>query len=57
MYTQTLEALPKLLEATPSPLATRSNVTMFDLDEDNKATTNVVAHGVIMSLVGSTLHG
>ena len=52
-----LEAALKLLEETPSPLATGSNIKMFDLDEDNKAKTNVVAHGVIVNLARGTLHG
>ena len=30
---------------------------MFDLDKDNKAKANVVAHGIIVSLAGGTLHG
>jgi len=30
---------------------------MLDLDENNKAKTNVVAHGIIVSLAGGTLHG
>ena len=50
-------AAPKLLGKTPSPLATRSKVKMFDFDEDNNAKANVVAHGVIVSLEEDTLHG
>ena len=38
-------------------MATESKVKIFNLDEDNKAKANVVAHGVIVSLVGGTLHG
>ena len=30
---------------------------MFNLDEDNKAKANVVAHGVIVNLGRGTLHG
>ena len=52
-----MEAAPKLLEEAPSPLATGSKVKIFDLDKDNKAKRNVVAHGVIVSLAGGTLHG
>ena len=29
---------------------------MLDLDEDNKAKANVVAHGIIVNLAGGTLH-
>ena len=52
-----LEVAPKLSEEALSPLATGSKVKMFDLDEDNKAKANVVAHGVIVSLAGGRLHG
>jgi hypothetical protein len=52
-----LEAATKLVEDAPLQLATWSNVKMFDLDEDNKAKANVVAHGIIVSLVEDTLHG
>ena len=64
MYMQEPEATPllskaanALVEDAPLPLATRSNVMMFDLDEDNKAKANVVAHGIIVSLARGTLHG
>jgi hypothetical protein len=30
---------------------------MLDLDENNKVKANVVAHGIIVSLAGGTLHG
>jgi hypothetical protein len=30
---------------------------MFDLDDDNKAKANVVAHDIIVSLAGGTLRG
>ena len=39
------------------PLVTGSNVMLFDLDKDNKANANVVAHGIIVSLAGGILHG
>ena len=51
-----LEVVPKLMEDAPLSLATGSKVKMFDLDEDNKAKANVMAHGVIVSLAGGTLH-
>jgi hypothetical protein len=51
-----LEAATKLVEDTPLPLATWSNIKMFHLDEDNKAKANVVAHDIIVSLAGDTLH-
>ena len=38
-------------------LATGSNVKLLDLDEDNKSKANVVARGIVVSLVGGTLHG
>lgn len=64
MYTQApkvdlllLEVGSKLLEDSPLPMATRSKVKMFDLDEDNKTKTNFVVHVVIVSLAWSTLHG
>jgi hypothetical protein len=41
----------------PLSFATWSNVKMLDLDEENKAKANVVAHGIIVSLAGGTLHG
>ena len=46
-----------VVEDAPSPLATGSNVALFDLDEENKAKANVVAQGVIVSLAGGSLHG
>ena len=52
-----LEATPKLLKETPSSLARGSNVKMFDLDKDKKAKTNMVAHGVMVSVARDTLHG
>ena len=51
------EVANALVEDAPLPLATGSNVVMFDLDEDNKAKANVVAHGIIVSLAGGTFHG
>jgi hypothetical protein len=47
----------KLIENAHLPLVTGSNVKMLDLDENNKAKANVVAHGIIVSLAGGTLHG
>ena len=44
----------KLVEDAPLSLATRSNVKMFDLDEDNKAKANVVAHSIIVQEGHST---
>jgi hypothetical protein len=44
-------------EDAPLPFVTWSNVKMFDLDEENKAKANIMAHGIIVSLVGGTLHG
>jgi len=41
----------------PLPLAIGSNVNMLHLDDDNRAKANVVAHDIIVSLVGGTLHG
>jgi hypothetical protein len=38
-------------------LGTGSNVKMLDLDDENRAKANVVAHGIIVSLAGGTLHG
>jgi hypothetical protein len=52
-----LEAATKLVEDALLSLATWSNVKMFDLDEDNKAKANVVAHGIIVSRAGGTLCG
>jgi hypothetical protein len=46
-----------LVEETPLPLATWPNVKMFDLDEDNNAKVNVVAHDIILSLARGTFHG
>jgi hypothetical protein len=64
MQTQKSEPAPPLLEAStnvvsdaPLPLATGSNVNMLDLDDENRAKANVVAHGIIVSLAGGTLHG
>lgn len=47
----------KVVEASVRAVATGSKVTIFDVDEDMKATTKVVGHGVIVSLAGGTLHG
>jgi hypothetical protein len=52
-----LEAPTKLIENAHLPLVTGSNVKMLDLDENNKAKANVVAHDIILSLAGGTLHG
>ena len=52
-----MEAPTKLIENAHLPLVTGSNVKMLDLDENNKAKANVVAHGIIVSLAGSTFHG
>jgi hypothetical protein len=64
LQTQESEPAPPLLEAStnvvsdaPLPLATGSNVNMLDLDDENRAKANVVAHGIIVSLAGGTLHG
>jgi len=43
-------------QTTSSLLATGSKITMFDLDKDNKTIVNVVAYGVIVSLVEDTFH-
>jgi hypothetical protein len=51
-----LEAATKLVKDAPLTLAMRSNVKMFDLDEDNKANANVMAHGIIVSLAGGALY-
>ena len=51
------EVAPNYWRKTPSLLATKSKVKMFDLDEDNKAKANVVGHEAIVSLAGYTLHG
>ena len=45
-----------VVEIAPLPLAIGSNFKMFDLDEDNKVKANVVAHDIIVSLVGDILH-
>ena len=46
-----------MVNDAPLPLATGSNVKLLDLHENNKAKANVVVHGIIVSLVGGTLHG
>ena len=51
------KAVPKVVDATPTALAIGSKVTIMDLDDEMKATANVVAHGVIVSLAGGMLHG
>jgi hypothetical protein len=45
-----------LVEDAPLSLARGFNVKMFDLDKDNKAKANVMAHGIIVSLARGTLH-
>ena len=56
MQTQELEPAPPLLEAsmnvvedTPLPLATGSNVNMLDLDDENRAKANVVGQWLTAS--------
>ena len=63
MQTQELELAPPFMEAstnvvkdTPLPLAIGSNVNMLDLDDENRAKANIVAHGIILSLAGGILH-
>lgn len=52
-----LEAANALVEDVSLLLTTGFNVKMFDLDKDNKAKANVVAHGINVSLAGGTLYG
>jgi len=49
--------VPKLVEAAPAALAAGSKVTIMDFDSECKATADVVAHGVIVSLAGGRMHG
>ena len=46
-----------MVEDTPLPLATGSNVKLLDLDKENKAQANIVARGIVVSLAEGTLHG
>jgi hypothetical protein len=47
----------KMAEVSTPVLAIGSKVTIFDFDEEMKATGTAVGHGVIVSLAGGTLHG
>ena len=51
-----LEASTNVVEDAPLPLATGSNVNMLDVDDENRAKANVVAHDIIVSFAGGTLH-
>ena len=52
-----LEASTNVADYAPLPLEIGSNVNMLDLDDENRAKAKVVAHGIIVSIAGDTLHG
>jgi hypothetical protein len=53
----TLATGSKVAEVSAPVLAIGSKVTIFDYDEEMKATGRAVGHGMIVSLAGGTLHG
>lgn len=53
---ETVEPVVPVVEAAPAALAPQSKVKVMDFDELLKPKDTVVAHGVIISLAGGTLH-